>query len=87
MIHSLSNFCLHSAYSILSIDLATQMQHLTGLDATDSPQFKRSSRVLSWISESEDLLFEDTGDGLHFKGLDNTESDESKLLMIDRLAI
>lgn len=38
--------------------------HLTGSgDVTDSPQLNRNSRVLSWISESEDMLFEDTGSG------------------------
>ena len=42
-------------------DLATQMRYLTGSDVPDSPQLNRNSRVLSWISESEDMLFEDTG--------------------------
>ena len=43
-------------------DLATQMRYLTGIgDVPDSPQLNRNSRVLSWISESEDMLFEDTG--------------------------
>lgn len=40
------------------------MKYLTDAnESTDSPQLKRSSKVLSWI-ESEDLLFEDTGVGL-----------------------
>ena len=40
------------------------MKYLTDAsESTDSPQLKRSSKVLSWI-ESEDLLFEDTGSGL-----------------------
>lgn len=40
------------------------MKYLTDASASiDSPQLKRSSKVLSWI-ESEDLLFEDTGTGL-----------------------
>ena len=38
------------------------MRYLTGSgDVPDSPQLNRNSRVLSWISESEDMLFEDTG--------------------------
>ncbi len=37
------------------------MRHLT--EAVESPQLKRSSKVLSWI-ESGDALFEDTGTGL-----------------------
>lgn len=46
------------------LDLASQMKYLTDASETiDSPQLKRSSKVLSWI-ESEDLLFEDTGSGL-----------------------
>ena len=40
------------------------MRYLTDAgESVDSPQLKRSSKVLSWI-ESEDLLFEDTGTGL-----------------------
>ena len=39
-------------------DLATQMRHLT--DIPVSPGLNRRSKVLSWISESEDM-FEDTG--------------------------
>lgn len=54
-------------------DLASQMKYLTdSVDTMDSPQMKRSSKVLSWI-ESEDLLFEDTGTGL--KGDENCEWD------------
>lgn len=38
------------------------MRYLTGSgDVPDSPQLNRNSRILSWISESEDMLFEDTG--------------------------
>ena len=37
------------------------MKYLT--DANESPQLKRSSKVLSWI-ESGDMMFEDTGTGL-----------------------
>lgn len=40
------------------IDLATQMQHLTNIP--ESPRISRASKVLSWISESEDM-FEDAG--------------------------
>ena len=36
------------------------MRHLT---TAESPQLNRNSKVLSWISESEDILFEDTGTG------------------------
>ena len=42
----------------VSIDLATQMQYLTNIP--ESPRLNRASKVLSWISESEDM-FEDTG--------------------------
>ena len=35
-------------------DLATQMRYLT--DVSSSPQLKRSSKVLSWISESGEML-------------------------------
>lgn len=52
------------------------MQYLTGIEATDNPQFKRNSRVLSWINESEDLLFEDTGDSFNLKGLENSKTNE-----------
>ena len=55
--------CLFSLTHLLPVlaDLATQMRFLTSSEAVDSPQLKRSSKVLSWISESEDLMFEDTG--------------------------
>jgi hypothetical protein len=40
------------------------MRYLTDAnESVDSPQLKRSSKVLSWI-ESEDMLFEDIGTGL-----------------------
>lgn len=40
------------------------MKYLTeASESIDSPQLRRSSKVLSWI-ESEDLLYEDTGTGL-----------------------
>ena len=42
----------------LPADLATQMQYLTNIP--ESPKLKRRSKVLSWISESEDM-FEDAG--------------------------
>ena len=42
------------------LDLATQMRYLT--DIPESPNLNRRSRVLSWISESEDM-FEGTGAG------------------------
>ena len=42
----------------VSVDLATQMQYLTNIP--ESPRLNRASKVLSWISESEDM-FEDTG--------------------------
>ena len=41
-------------------DLATQMRYLTNIP--ESPRLNRRSKVLSWISESEDM-FEDTGAG------------------------
>ena len=40
-------------------DLATQMRYLTDIPP-ESPLLNRRSKVLSWISESEDM-FEDTG--------------------------
>ena len=40
------------------LDIATQMQYLTSIP--ESPRINRASKVLSWISESEDM-FEDTG--------------------------
>lgn len=46
------------------LDLASQLKYLTPggePQLIDSPQLKRGSKVLSWISETEDLLFEDTG--------------------------
>lgn len=48
-------------FIFLISDLASQMKYLT--DSNESPQLKRSSKVLSWI-ESGDMLFEDTGTGL-----------------------
>lgn len=49
--------------SVFTADLASQMKYLTDAnESVDSPQLKRSSKVLSWI-ESEDMLFEDTGTG------------------------
>lgn len=44
------------------------MKYLTDANEVDSPQMKRSSKVLSWI-ESEDVLFEDTGTGM--RGVDD----------------
>ena len=40
------------------LDLATQMRYITNIP--ESPRLNRQSKVLSWISESEDM-FEDTG--------------------------
>lgn len=40
------------------VDLATQMRHLTNIP--ESPRINRASKVLSWISESDDM-FEGTG--------------------------
>ena len=47
-----------TTHNCSSSDIATQMRYLT--DIPESPCLKRTSRVLSWISESEDM-FEDTG--------------------------
>ena len=54
---------LYIPYSCFSFqagvkDIATQMRYLTSIP--ESPRISRGSKVLSWISESEDM-FEDTG--------------------------
>ena len=43
------------------------------MDTTDSasPQLKRSSKVLSIFVDSEDVLLEGTGDGLHLDSTNN----------------
>ena len=57
-------------------DLATQMQYLT--DVSSSPQLKRGSKVLSWISESGDMFdFEGTGQ-LYTSAREMSESDGCK---------
>ena len=56
-------------------DLATQMRYVT--DITSSPQLKRSSKVLSWISESEEM-FDLEGTGQLYTSARETESDGCK---------
>ena len=57
-------------------DLATQMRYLT--DISSSPQLKRSSKVLSWISESGEMFdLEGTGQ-LYTSAREMSESDGCK---------
>lgn len=68
----------NDSYHLLCSDLASQMKYLTDADeSVDSPQMKRSSKVLSWI-ETEDLLFEDTGTGL--RGVKESKASSEKYL-------
>ena len=52
------------------------MRYLT--DVTASPQLKRNSKVLSWISESEDM-FDLEGAGQLYTSTRETESDGCEL--------
>ena len=52
------------------------MRYLT--DVTASPQLKRNSKVLSWISESEEM-FDLEGTGQLYTSTRETEGDESEL--------
>lgn len=72
-------FCDRDAIIVLKCmcashtDLATQMRYLT--DVSSSPQLKRSSKVLSWISESGEMFdLEGTGQ-LYTSAREMSESD------------
>ena len=61
--------CMYASHT----DLATQMRYLT--DVSSSPQLKRSSKVLSWISESGEMFdLEGTGQ-LYISAREMSESD------------
>lgn len=62
--------------SILASDLAEQVRSLTNVDPLGSPShLHRHSRVLSWISESDDWQIDDAEAG-------SSEDDRGKMLVV-----